>query len=479
MDTQRSALWYRWAAVALVLALLLCGQALLPAAARAQATETDSIQVIDSTVSPDFPDTITFSLTAESSGADISEIELLYGAQRSESLVIVPTRFRSGQRVEAEHVLDTQIYHLPVGVDLTYRWIIRDAAGNEVETPPQAFIYHDDRFLWQERSDQGVTVYWYEGGDAFGDELIATATRALGRLQEKIGATVEDPVKIYIYANTVDMRGALESNEVEWVGGQASPALGLIIGAVAPGDTDEVRRIIPHELSHQVLYQALDNPYRALPLWFDEGLAVYNQETKESVFGLMVDEAARTDQLVPLEALAASFPADPERAYLSYAQSFGVMSHIIDTYGDDSVEQLVEAFDTPMTVDAAIPAVLDMTVDELDAEWRATLPPAEVSAELSGSPATAPANRFDGAPVGPDGSSLRDGTESASDGASAEALPPSVADESDGPPPSLMPGLALPVWAELLVFATICMGGIAMTGVVLFLVLRLAGVGRR
>jgi hypothetical protein len=464
---------FRPVLLALLAALLLA----LPGVAAAQDSAPGTIDVAASTAEIDFPYAVTFALDASSSEAEITEVELLYGATRSDALTVVPVEARPGQSIQVEHVLDTQIFHLPVGVEITYRWIVRDAAGNQFESEPQQFVYEDDRFAWQQRSERGVTVYWYEGGESFGDELINTSTRALERIEQEIGATVEDPVKIYIYANTQDMRSALQTNSVEWVGGQANPGLGLIIGAVAPGDVDEVRRIVPHELSHQVVHQVIENPYANIPLWFDEGMAVHNQETIDTFFPLIVDEAARTGQLIPLEALAASFPTDPDRAYLSYAQSSSVINYIIDTHGPEKIEQLVAAFNEPLDVEQAIPQVFGMTIDELDAAWRETLPPAEVTTELEGSRSFAPPSRFEGDPVLPSsGAAIPPASSTVAmpePVVIATTEPPEVA----APPPALIPGLALPMWGQLVLFSGMCLGGIVLTGVVLVVALRMVKSG--
>lgn len=456
--------------------LLLVVASLWYSVAAAQAPQ-EAIAFEQSTAQPDFPYGITFAVTAASSGAAITEVDLLYGATRSEALTIVPTEVRPGQQVQAQHFLDTRIFYVPPGTELTYRWVIRDAAGNTTETPAQQLTYHDERFPWQERSERGVTVFWYEGDAAFGEGLIETSTRTLDRLEQEIGATVEDAVKVYIYANTNDMRSALQTNNVEWVGGQAWPGLGLIVGTVAPGDLDEARRIIPHELSHQVLHQAVENPYGGLPLWFDEGLAVYNQETPDTFFPIIIERAATTDQLIPLDALASSFPADTDRALLSYAQSHSVVAYMIETYGNEKMAELVATFQQAVPVEAAIPQVLGVSVDELDAAWRATLPPPDVSVDQEGGPAVAPADRFAGAPVLPDGGSTP----------AAPAVPERPADTPAGEPAApQQPGTAeaerfspsVPLIFQVAIAAIICVG-LLLTGVVVFFVWRLTTSGQR
>jgi hypothetical protein len=446
-----------------------------PAAAPpSHAADLAAISVVESTAEPDFPYHITFSLTAESSAEPIEEVMLLYGASRGETMTIAEAEFEPGPRVEARHVLDTQVFYMPPGVDLTYQWMIRDAAGNEQETPPQSLTYHDERFDWNERTAENVTVYWYRGGEAFGDALIETSVQALTNLEQEIGATVEEPVKIYIYATINDMRSAIQPNSVEWVGGEARPGLGLIIGAISPEDVLEIGRLVPHELSHQVLHQATENPYGGVPRWFDEGLAMYNQETMMMGMESMVQEAARAGQLIPLEALASSFPTDPQQALLSYAQSHSVVAYLIETYGTEATENLVEAFKEATPLEEALQTVLNRSVDELDAEWRETLPVATIPTRPTATPQrSAPADRFEGDPVEPEPVVPRQPT---------IPPPPISSVPTAGPQPTPAPqspatatGIVFPLWAELALALGCCVTGIALVGVSLLVVLRLAG----
>lgn len=431
-------------------AALLIGLTLV---APARAQPDDAIRVITSEARPNFPGSIDFELVAEASAADIATIRLLYGPTRGEALTVVELPAPGGGRAEVSHTLDTQVSYFPPGTELTFRWELTDTGGNTLTSPAQSVIYHDERFAWSERSERNVTVLWYRGGDDFGQELIDVTARTLDRLEREIGARLDQPVRIYVYGDNRDMRSALESNSVEWVGGQAHTGLGIIIGAIAPGDSAEVQRLIPHELSHQVLHQATDNPYGGVPLWFDEGLAVHNQELRDAGWDEMVAEAARTGGLIPLEALAASFPADPDQALLSYAQSRDVVEFIISTYGEATLRELVTAFAAATPVDEALPQVLGRTVDELDADWRATLPPQTEEPTVIAGPPTAPPERFEEDPAGLPGVSTGQGW--------LERL------------------AELPAWAGLVATALCCLVGVAAAGALLLVGLRLLGVDKQ
>jgi hypothetical protein len=419
-----------------------------------------------------FPYRIDFSLEAASSAAPITEVHLLYGESRSDLLTIVEADIEPGKQVDVDHMLDTQVYYMPPGVEITYRWIVRDAEGNELESSPHTLRYHDDRFDWQERSDRNVTVYWYEGDGAFGDQLIDTATRALDNLQHEINATVEESVTIYVYANQADMRSAMRVNSVEWVGGSAWPSLGIIIGLFAPGDDQaEMGRLIPHELSHHVLHQATDNPYGGVPRWFDEGLAMYNQDSIMYSMGITLESAARQGKLIPLEALASSFPTDPQQALLSYAQSHSIVSYIIETYGTEATRNLTLAFEEATPLEEALQETIGLSVDELDAAWRATMPtPLEQTNPEPSSPQRAPRDRFSAVSPSP--------PQNAPPQVNNPAPMPRVVPPT-APAPVQTPGFVFPLWLELGLALGFCVVAITFIGVVLLVALRFVGVDKQ
>lgn len=438
-------------------------------AAPAYARQGSPIRVIVSEARPDFSNQIVFALSAESSAGAITQVQLLYGASRSDALTVVDLPPPGSPSVTIEHTLDTQVYYYPPGTDMTYRWVIRDAAGNTLESEPQHFVYHDERFDWSERTVRAVTIYWYEGGEAFGADLAGAVDRGLANLESELGADLTQPVRIYVYATQEDMYSALQANSAEWIGGQANPVLGVIVAAIAPDEDLEVRRIIPHELSHQVLHQEVDNPYGGVPPWLDEGLAVHHQEVRDRDYDVMVVQAAEENRLIPLEALTSSFPADPEQARLSYAQSRDMVEYILAIYGEEKLQALVAAIAAATPVEDAVQQALGRSVDELDTEWRATLPePAAPPPDLAG-PQVAPDDRFSEPPV------LPGGAQPAGNGSISAPSQP-----FEDRPAGIAVWLAsLPAWATLSGAALCCITGVVMLGAVLLAGLRMIGVDKR
>jgi hypothetical protein len=238
----------------------------------------------------------------------------------------------------------------------------------------------DDQYKWQTLTDtkKRVSVHWYDGDEAFGQNLLDTATAGLDRLERDVNASLTRPADIWVYSTQEELIDALPANIPEWVGGKAFPQLALVLAAIADDENgdSETKRIIPHELSHLLLYQATRNPYNAPPAWLDEGLAVYNQETHYPEEEEYVKAAAEGGYLLPIKALSGSFGADEDTAFLSYSQSRSVVEFILNDsrYGSEKLARTVAAFKEGVTYDEALTAGLGVTVDELDRQWRDSLP---------------------------------------------------------------------------------------------------------
>jgi hypothetical protein len=344
-------------------------------------------------VSPHFPDTVDFTLRAHGFEA--------YRAELNYRLVGEPVT--SGVQAELDAPtanlnlqvsLDLATHYIPPGSEVVYYWALTGDSEETAYTPEKTFTLLDDRHRWQSLTDaQGrVSVHWYEGDDAFGRSLRDTATTALDRLQQDINARLQRPAGIWVYATQDDLLDALPRNIPEWVGGKAFPELALVLAAI-PDNSEaefEIKRVVPHELSHLVLYQATLNPYNTPPAWMEEGVATYYQEAHDPAEEFALRQAAEEGYLSAIKTLSGSFGADDEGALLGYAQSYSVIDFILNDsrYGPQKFARTIAAFREGVTYDEALKAGLGITVDELDSQWRASLP-YEV-AEPGSAPAPAP-----------------------------------------------------------------------------------------
>ena len=342
-------------------------------------SDQSTVVVTEQDVSPHFPEKVDFTLKASGFTAERAEMNYrLVG----EAVTVGVAADLAGptDRVDTTVTLDLRTDYIPPGAEVAYYWKLTSPTGDSVDTTVKTFQMQDEGFNWRSLTDKGnrVNVHWYDGDAAFGQKLLEIASSALDRLETQIGAGLDRRAEIWVYANGDALFEALPLHQPEWVGGQAYPDLAVVLAAIPNDDSAEleIKRSIPHEISHLVLYQATKNPYNTPPSWLDEGLAVHNQEVSDPFEEEALRKAVDEGTLIPLKALAGSFGADENEAFLSYAESASVVDFILgdSRFGADRLAKTVAAFKRGVTYDDALETGLGVTTDELDRQWRAWLP---------------------------------------------------------------------------------------------------------
>lgn len=332
------------------------------------------INVVSSTVSTDFPESLTFALQAESSH-QITDIELQYKIEKVTTLPLTTTikpDFESANLVQTEWIWDTRKANLPPGARIEYKWVITNINNDELATESTPLAFNDSRYEWQELVEGHVHLYWYKGDLSFGEDLMAAAQAALEKLLQSTGAQLEKPAGIYVYANTQELHGALIYPQ-EWTGGLAFSDYGIIAIGISPSNMGWGKRVIAHELTHLVIHQITYNPLSDMPNWLSEGLAMYIEGEFTDQFRKSLEDAVSQNALFPVRSLSGRFPTDTDEAELAYAQSQSLVTYLIDNYGSEKMRLLLEVFKRGSSDDNALIEVYDFDIEGLENRWRESL----------------------------------------------------------------------------------------------------------
>ncbi len=328
--------------------------------------------ILDSSAQVDFPSKLSFHLSAENE-VNITDIRLHYTVDRVSLAQVtseVYIEFVPATTVDAEWVWDMRkTGGLPPGSSVEYWWTVEDANGDRAETAPVRVWFDDTRYSWHSSTRDKVAIFWYEGDESFAQELMAAAHQALARLAEDTGVYLEELARIYIYADAEDLRGATIYPQ-EWAGGLAFARYGIIAIGIAPDELYWGRRAIAHELTHLVIHQMTINPYSDLPIWLDEGLAMYAEGALEPAFAAYLSRAIAEDSLTSVRSLSSPFSAYTEESRLSYAQSYSLVEFLIANYGRGKMLELLNTFKQGSSYDGALEKVYGFDMDGLDARWR-------------------------------------------------------------------------------------------------------------
>ena len=352
----------------LALAVCLFLALLVPSLVQAQGR----LAILDSSAQAEFPLRLNFGLSAESD-TNITDIRLHYRVEQvgfAQVTSEVYIEFVPASSVNIDWSLEMmKIGGLPPGSSVEYWWTVEDVRGDRVETAPVQVRFDDTRYPWQSLTQGKVIICWYQGDQSFAQELMLAAQQSLARLAEDTGAELEKTVKLYIYANTQDLQGAMIYPQ-EWTGGVAFTRYGVMAIGIAPGNVDWGKRAVAHELTHLVIHQITLNPYIDLPVWLDEGLAMHTEGPLEAVFSSSLSGAIAENRLISVRSLSSPFSAYAEESVLSYAQSYSLVDFLITNYGRGKMLELLNTFRQGSSYDGALEGVYGFDMDGLDALWR-------------------------------------------------------------------------------------------------------------
>ena len=319
-----------------------------------------------------FPDALRFYLRADGDAA-ITQATLQYKVEDQPITSYSPAKVTPGRQIAVDHKLDLRRFYQPPGVDLRYRWQLRDETGRTVETAWTQLTLDDPRFAWRVLRAENLEVRWYSGGDDFGNAILTAGRTALATLREEAGVESTRKVRILMYGSQADFQTASPAGGHEWAGGRAFVREGVILIAAGPSNIEYARRTVPHELSHVIVYQATKNPYGGLPTWLDEGLAMTAEGQLPASFGRTLRAAVAENRLISVWSLSSSFPTDSGLAELSYAQSESIVRFVIERYGRDGIARLLAEFREGAAYDDALRAALGTDTYGLEEAWRASI----------------------------------------------------------------------------------------------------------
>jgi len=247
--------------------------------------------------------------------------------------------------------------------------------NQSVTTGPFYFRYEDNRFTWKQLSDGSVTMHWYNGDNVFGQAALDAARTGLQNIGQTFPVSLNSPVDVYIYTNYDDLVNSLTLGGRQWEAGHADPSIGIGMLAVAPSDTQSIdlQQLVPHELTHIMLYRFLGNGFNNLPTWLEEGIASMEELYPNPDYATALDAASKNNSLLSFSDLCASFPADSGRAYLAFAESQSFVRFLRDTYGNTGIVALTQAYADGLNCDLGATRAVGVPLNQLEVRWRETV----------------------------------------------------------------------------------------------------------
>jgi hypothetical protein len=161
----------------------------------------------------------------------------------------------------------------------------------------------------------------------------------------RYGGILDKKCRIYVYDNHADYYSSLHAAGIKipkWSGGCHLPRRYFDYGyPVVCGFVSDsfLKVVLPHELTHAIFAEFVygtrieEQRLNSLPLWIDEGMAVYMQE--ESDYKKRCKKALKDNEFISLQKLISfkKYPADEIELAYFYAQSPSLTEFLISAYG--------------------------------------------------------------------------------------------------------------------------------------------------
>jgi hypothetical protein len=329
-------------------------------------------QVTQNEATVSFPDKITFSITAKGQ-TDIQSISLKYV---SDVRTLAPeTKYTEAKFTPGRDVTTSWDWEmkktgsLPPGATVRWTWELTDKTGLTTTTPEQSIAYDDTRFVWEMREYPDYDVYWHDQSETLIDELLSEVQSRLARVQLDVVIPPERKPKVFIYRSSDELKDAILF-EQEWTGAIAYLSYNIILTAVNEDSLDWAKGTLPHEITHLLVGEAIFGPFGDIPVWLNEGLAMYSEGELADYLQESLDKGIRERTLISVHSLASGFPTDPAAAYLAYAESESIVAYLVEKYGWEDMRLLLAAFKEGSTNDEALIQVYSFDVAGLESQWK-------------------------------------------------------------------------------------------------------------
>lgn len=257
-------------------------------------------------------------------------------------------------------------------IEYWYQGTLND--GSTFSSKHFEFRYRDERFEWQSLATEQFEIHWYGRDKDFGEQILTAAEEGLDHLETMIAVPEPKGITFYVYASSQDLQSALlsASRSSAWIAGHADPTLGHSLVSIAANTSQvlEIKRQIPHELTHLLLYQKLEEGYANLPRWLNEGLATNAELSPDPNYPVLLQRGYERGVLMSFETLCDSFPNDAANFQLAYAQAASFSRYLQTEFGKEGFEDLLRAYQQGASCQEGSVIALGKPLPQLEREWR-------------------------------------------------------------------------------------------------------------
>jgi len=234
----------------------------------------------------------------------------------------------------------------------------------------------DNPNTWQQMKGQDFIIYYRANvPDDFVQTTMDTAEDEFKRVTDNLGITNNqswtwrNQVKVYIYSDRDDY--VKNGGQAIWSHGVAFAQAKTI--KLYPDTQGFFDSLLPHELGH-IIFRDYIGFTTAIPLWFEEGVAIYQEKAKRLGSNKIVQEAIENGQFIPLSQLSGMRlykDTNNQVVDLFYTESASAVYYLITELGEQEFYLFCNELKNGTPFQEALHKVYlrFKTMDDLDQAW--------------------------------------------------------------------------------------------------------------
>lgn len=361
------------------------------------------MRVANPTTESNFRKNFIFRIEASSQDSKIKSASLVVRERGSkDGMRMRLPKFEPAAALVLEYVWETDDISTPPWQVYFYRWELVDEAGERFESDEYEMEMVDTTRDWRKLEGKGVTVYWYEQDDEFGELILRAAETGVDYVSKATNFTPTENLRVIIYNTQEEFCSywaALACKD--WYGGVTEGT--ITVQWFRPQNMEYLLySMIPHEIAHAFLNMRIGSRTFAVPRWFNEGQAMNAEVASKSYELQRVREMAQIGQLERLALLDAQTTItydQLERVGDWYAVATSLVYFLYERFGTEVLGKIIDGMAEDKTFEEAFEAATGWTLDEYELEWRKwlgvtvplpTLAPTETLPAFRPSPTFAP-----------------------------------------------------------------------------------------
>lgn len=225
---------------------------------------------------------------------------------------------------------------------------------------------------WEAYSADHVTVHAPSKDARTARRLASEADETLFSLMSMTGVQAPDRhIQVYLAPDRASFSSIQPGTPPEWAAGTAYPSRALVFVLLRSPGEKSPRQVFVHELAHVVLYWTYGEV--APPRWLDEGLAQVAAAEFDLKTQSDLTRASFSRSLIPLSSLTSSFPTEPARARIAYAQSRDFVLFYRHRYGEPALAEAIQSMAGGQEADVALAAAAGESFRVIEERWLSRL----------------------------------------------------------------------------------------------------------